>query len=147
MKEIRATETITTPISILRSNVTSSEDLNTLDPSFMYSQLLKEILFEFDYTEEDRRQFVEFCRKYYAADVNELHVIDEFNHSYQTHSPAWWYTRECFLYKMLNKALRTHDIDILCKMGFFARDLHQQLKELHDSTTTGTPLILYRGQG
>jgi len=146
-KEIRAAETVTTPISISSSNGALSEDLDTLDPSFMYSQLLKEILFEFDYKEENHRQFVEFCRKYYATDDNQLSVIDEFDHNYKNHSPAWWYTRECFLYKMLNKALRTHDIDILCKMGFFARDLHQQLKELHESNKPDKPVTLYRGQG
>lgn len=126
-QDVRMTEVITTPISIISPNPTSAEGLDTLDPSFMFSQLLKEILFEFNDDEEARRQFVEFSRERYEGDGRELTVINEFGNHYRDHSPAWWYTRECFLCKMLNKALRTSDIDILCEMGFFIRDLHRQL--------------------
>jgi len=126
-QKIRAGEENTTPISILSSNAMLSEDLNTLDPSFMYSQLLKEILFELHYNQQARQRFIEFCREQYADNARELIIINQFEHDYENHSPAWWYTRECFLYKMLNKALRTQNIDISYKMGFFIRDLHKQL--------------------
>ncbi len=146
-QDIRAAEAIATPINILSASAVSSEDINTLDPLFMYSQLLKEILLEFEYNEEAHRRFLEFCRELYTGNERELHIISEFDHNYHSHSPAWWYTRECFLYKMLNKALRIHDINILCKMGFFIRDLHQQLKQLHATSSISTLLVLYRGQG
>ncbi|CAF1186668.1 unnamed protein product [Didymodactylos carnosus] len=147
-QDIRVAEANTTLMSILSSNDVSPRDLNSLDPSFMYSQLFKEILLEFDYDEQARRQLVELCREQYAGNGGELNVIDEFDHDYQNHSPAWWYTRECFLYKMLNKALRTQNIDILCTMGVFIRDLHRQLEQLHSvASTNNTPLVLYRGQG
>jgi len=43
----------------------------------------------------------------------------------------WWYTNECFLHRMLNRALRMMKVDIIIKMGFFVRDLHCQIEELH----------------
>jgi len=146
-QSIQVAEENAIPISILSSNAISSEDLDTLDPSFMYSQLLKEILFELKYNQEARKHFIEFCREQYADNPGELGIIGQFEHDYANHSPAWWYTRECFLYKMLNKALRTQNIDISCKMGFFIRDLHKQLEQLHSATRPKAPQILYRGQG
>ena len=146
-QDIRMTEAVTTPMSIVSSNTTLPESLDTLDPSFMYSQLLKEILFEFNDDEEARRRFVEFSREHYAADRRQLNVVNEFEHHYRDHSPAWWYTRECFLYRMLNKALRDLDIDSLCRMGFFIRDLNRQLEQLQSAAVMNAPIVLYRGQG
>jgi len=142
-QSIQMAEENTIPISIL----SSTEDLNTLDPSFMYSQLLKEILFELKYNQEARKCFIEFCREQYADNTGELGIIGQFEHDYANHSPAWWYSRECFLYKMLNKALRTQNIDISCKVGFFIRDLHRQLEQIHSAARSNAPQILYRGQG
>jgi hypothetical protein len=147
IQDIRVGQESTTPISILSSQAISSEDLNTLDPSFMYSQLLQEILLELHYNEQARRRFIQFCREKYVDNVRELAIINQFERDYENHSPAWWYTRECFLYKMLNEALRTQNIDILCQIGFFIGDLHKQIKQLHSATPANAVRILYRGQG
>ena len=51
---------------------------------------------------------------------------------------------------MLNRALRTLEADTIINMGFFIRDLHQQIEELHQkqvSNYRGKPFIVYRGQG
>jgi tetratricopeptide (TPR) repeat protein len=46
----------------------------------------------------------------------------------------------------MNKALRTENIDILIKMGFFIRDLHRQIENLY-SLQEHSSMIVYRGQG
>jgi tetratricopeptide (TPR) repeat protein len=48
---------------------------------------------------------------------------------------------------MINRALRTQDIEIIIKMGFFVRDLHEHIKKLHSDFDKAKPLIVYRGQG
>ncbi|CAF0716325.1 unnamed protein product [Adineta steineri] len=48
---------------------------------------------------------------------------------------------------MLNKALRTQDIEIILKMGFFVSDLHRQIKYLHSNIDKRRRLTVYRGQG
>ncbi|UJR16573.1 hypothetical protein I4U23_003474 [Adineta vaga] len=73
-------------------------------------------------------------------------ILNEFERDYEKHSPIWWYTRECFVYEMLNKALRTNDIDILIKMAFFIRDLHREIERLYISQDHHS-MIVYRGQG
>ncbi|UJR07333.1 hypothetical protein I4U23_011620 [Adineta vaga] len=54
----------------------------------------------------------------------------------------WWYTRDSFVYRMLNKALRVQHTDMLFLFRFFIRDLAQQLKE----NQWLLPGSVYRGQ-
>jgi hypothetical protein len=119
-----------TPISILGVTDSSNRDLNELDQSFMYSQLLKEIFLELKYETDLKKELVNFCRIQYHGHTTELKIIDEFEEHYGHHSPIWWYTRECFTYSMLNKAPRTQDIAIVIKMGFIIRDIHRQVSLL-----------------
>jgi tetratricopeptide (TPR) repeat protein len=144
-QDVRQSESTLTPISIVTT--ASSTNMNELDQSFMYSQLLKEILLELPHDPTSKKKLVDFCRVQYADNLREIQVIDEFERDYDHPSPIWWYTRECFTYSMLNKALRTQDIEIIIKMGFFIRDLHRQIQQLHAQSSSQQPFIVYRGQG
>ena len=102
-------------------------------------------------------EFITFCRTQYAGNKAELKVIDEFEQFYprpsssedfdDDPSPIWWYTRDCFIYSMLNKALRNQEIDIIIKMGFFISDMYQQIRQLHCASVKRESFIVYRGQG
>ncbi|CAF1458509.1 unnamed protein product, partial [Adineta steineri] len=52
---------------------------------------------------------------------------------------------------MLNCALRSIDVDIIVRMGFFINDLHRDIQRLHseqfDGHQSGTTFTVYRGQG
>lgn len=133
------------PISVISSSAMTNID--ELEPSFMYSQLLKEIFLESEYEENDKINFIKFCRLLYNCNWHQLSVIDEFERNYTPHMPIWWYTRGCFIYAMLNKALRTQNVQLLMKMGFFVRDLHRQIEILHHQANYSFPFIVYRGQG
>ena len=114
----------------------------------MYTQLLKEILIEMDYEEKQKEDFVHLCRDLYQKDPKQLKIIDEFEHQYDKHTPIWWYTRECFTYQLLNQALRTQDVRVLIKIGFFLRDVHRHIEQLHSETEHSDGVfIVYRGQG
>ena len=83
--------------------------------------------------------------------TRQLEHIDKFERKYRDETPIWWYTGECFLYSMLNRALRMTNVDIIIKMGFFIGDLHRHIEELHKEQFgdhhTSTTLTVYRGQG
>jgi len=143
--DLRQSESDLIPISIV--STTSSLHMNELDQSFMYSQLLKEILLDLPHDEISQKELVKFCRQVYSENDHELQIIDEFEEKYEQSSPIWWYTRECFTYSMLNKALRTQDVGIIIKMGFFVRDLHKQIEQVHSQSKHIHPFIVYRGQG
>src|SRR3984957_16921242 len=126
----------------------TSGDLNRLDPSFMYTQLLKEILIEMDHdVKKAKKELTKFCRHVYQESERQLQIIDEFRRGYHEHTPIWWYTRECFTYQMLNRALRTQEVEIIIKMGFFLRDIHRQIEELHSQAEHHGVFTVYRGQG
>ncbi|CAF4821170.1 unnamed protein product [Rotaria socialis] len=75
--------------------------------------------------------------------------INELKRKYHQKSPVWWYTCEMFLYGMLNRGLRSLDMEVMSKLGFFIRSLHLQLEQLHkeQSVNFQKPFTVYRGQG
>ncbi|CAF4198702.1 unnamed protein product, partial [Adineta steineri] len=138
------------PISIIRRMDVPSSTANELDQSFMYTQLLKEILLEMKHDPEAKAKLVEYCRSKYADDILQLGIIDDFSIEYNNLLAIEWYTKESFLYGLLNRALRTEDVETIMKMGFFLKDLHQQIVELHSAqskTRDGDKFTVYRGQG
>ena len=135
---------------LTKNEVASSADLNRLDPSFMYTQIFKQIILEMEYDEKSFKDFILFWRNDFINDPIKNKVITEFEHDYCPSSSIKWYTRERFIFGMLNRALHMLEADIIINMGFLLRDLHKQLEELHRKqvgTYKRVPLYLYRGQG
>ena len=126
---------------------TEMVDLNRLDQSFMYSQLLKEVLLEMEYNDQSKEDFAEFCSILYTDNQPALSLIDQLKNEYEPRSAISWYTREFFLYSMLNRALRTQDVQSILRMAFFIRDLHQQIQQLHLTQKNHNSMTMYRGQG
>ncbi|CAF3866961.1 unnamed protein product [Rotaria sp. Silwood1] len=120
---------------------------NGLDPLFMYTQLLKEALLEIEDDDvKSIKDLVEYCRL--QDDVDECQ-IRKVENEYRDHTPIWWYTAETFIYPMLNHGLRQMDVDIILKMGFFIRHLHNHITELHCEQKASMPakFQVFRGQG
>ncbi|CAF1003772.1 unnamed protein product [Rotaria sp. Silwood1] len=79
--------------------------------------------------------------------------IDDFEKNYDSTRACWWYTKDSFVYRLLNKALRTQNIEIIFKFRFFINDLQHQIEELyqryleaHSAIITHHHLTVYRGQ-
>jgi tetratricopeptide (TPR) repeat protein len=129
------------------SEETSGQNLDQLEPSFMYTQIFKEILLSIKYNTQSIKDFTTFCREGNYASPSST---KQFENEYHIKSPVWWYTSSPFIYPMLNSALRTLTADIIIKMGFFIHDLHQKIEELHQQQVSdyyGQPFVVYRGQG
>ncbi|CAF1395098.1 unnamed protein product [Rotaria sp. Silwood1] len=138
--------------------ISAIKSLNQIESSFLYTQLFKEVILEINFDQKKEIQaLVQYVRKKYEGDDNQLKIIDEFATEYRDDSdgnnrPIWWYTRECFTYSMLNKALGVLQVDTLLKMGFFMHDLHQNIAKLHAkqmneaSNDSQQTLTVYRGK-
>lgn len=127
-----------------------TQNLNQLEPTFMYTQIFKEILLEMDDNQHSIKDMVSFWREHYTDDNSKLKDIDEFERDYSSQSSIWWYTREPFIYEMLNGALRLMEGDTIINMGVFVRDLHHQIEELHRQQIHDhyrQPFTVYREQG
>jgi hypothetical protein len=93
----------------------------------MYDQLFREIVLVMK--EEDMTDMYDFCIIHYKGNREEMKFLVELQKNYSDHSPVWWYSRDAFLYRMLNKALRTHQYDTLYVLRVFIRHLHEQVVE------------------
>jgi tetratricopeptide (TPR) repeat protein len=130
---------------------TANQSLDTLDPSFMYTQILKEIFLTIDFEEVHFNEFITYCREQFVDSSTEMKNIDMIEKEYHRHQPIWWYTYPCFLYSMLNRALRLMEADLIVNMGFFVRNLHEHITALHFEQYGGqnrsNSFTVYRGQG
>jgi hypothetical protein len=128
----------------------SSKTLDRLDPSFMYTQILKEILLTIKFEQQHIKKFTDYCREKFA-DNEELDNVKQFERHFHDTTPINWYTRQIFLCPMVNIALRLMDADIIVRMGFFIGDLHRHIEKLHSEQFgghhTGEKFTGYRGQG
>ena len=127
----------------------SIRDLSKESASFLWFQLFKDLLDRLPRTDHSKQELINYCRQYYHENEEELKFIDEFQNAYIPENAIQWYTKESFLYRLLNKTLRTEDITHLYTFRFFIVDLsaslareHRQLKEQNPTTTT---VMLYRG--
>jgi hypothetical protein len=128
-----------------------TKKLDQLDCSFMYTQILKEILLTIEFEVKHIKEFIDYCCDVFTGNDHDLNKIKTFEQKYHDETPIWWYTSEAFLYPMLNRALRLMDVNIIIKMGFFVNDLHHQIQQLHSQQFNqhnwGNCLTVYRGQG
>ncbi|CAF1267984.1 unnamed protein product [Adineta steineri] len=142
----------TISMSFVPINVdTTTKSLDQLDQSFMYTQILKEILLNIDFQREHFETFITYCREQFAGNSAQLRHVDTLENEYRRRTPIWWYTQQCFLFSMLNRALRVVDIDLIIKLGFFLSDLHQHITRLHSEQcgeqSHFDTFTVYRGQG
>ncbi|CAF3965354.1 unnamed protein product [Adineta steineri] len=138
----------TIPVSFHPINeMASLENLNQLVPTFMYTQIFKDILLDMEHNKHAIQYFITYCRRY--GFVSSIH-INCFEKEYRPQLAIWWYTSPSNIYSMLNYALRTLNVDTIITMGFFICHLHQQIQQLYEqqlSTYGKETFIVYRGQG
>ncbi|CAF1006823.1 unnamed protein product [Rotaria sordida] len=144
------THSISNSSALLLSALPSppSDRSDQQEAAFMYFRMLTEVLVELEHEESTKNEFVAVCHSQYHGNTPELEKIEEFSQKYSKEQAVCWYTRDSFLYRILNNALRIQDIDILFKLGFFITDLYNQLKSLHSEQSKSLllPSVVYRGQ-
>ncbi|CAF2812392.1 unnamed protein product [Rotaria sp. Silwood2] len=130
----------------------SLRNLNENSASLLWFEALLEVLIRMEYGNNDKADMIEQCRSYYADNESVLKNIDEFDQCYKSENAISWYTRNSFVFRLLNKAFRTENIDIVFIFRFFVKDLYKQLKVLHEDflkilqESEVSNIIVYRGQ-
>ncbi|CAF0992316.1 unnamed protein product [Adineta ricciae] len=127
------------------------QGLDQLDPSFMYTQIIKEILLTIKFEDKHIKEFVNYYCDAFVNNETDRNKVKQLEKKYHQESPIWWYTTERFLYGMLNRALRVMDGEVITLMGFFINDLHRHIDQLHkkqfDNGSTVENFTVCRGQG
>jgi hypothetical protein len=115
----------------------SKEKNDERSQSFIYTQILKEVLLTIDFGQEHINKFLTFCREQFSGNSAQLKNIDKLEKEYRHHQPIWWYTYDCFLSSMLNRALYTMELDLIIKLGFFIRHFHDHIAQLYSEQFSG----------
>jgi hypothetical protein len=129
-------------INIYHTSGTHEQSTTELNGQFVHSQILIDCLIRMRSTSTDKSEFINYCMEEYANNNSQLNIIREFQQDYSVNSTLKWYTRDCFLYRLLNKALRVQNINLLYLLGFFIRDLQHQLERYQYPAS----IYVYRGQ-
>ena len=134
-------------------NSISANFLHETGSSFVVASVLQEIFSMITYDEHDFEKFIEYCQTVFIDNAEQIKNVDKFRREHNQRSPVWWFTYDCFLYPMLNRALRLLDLDIIVNMSFFIFHLQQQMDKLHKEQLDGAKVQfnqefnVYRGQG
>jgi tetratricopeptide (TPR) repeat protein len=118
---------------------------NTL--MFLWNQVF--VYYLIDSTNVDMNQLkdemLKQCRLEYEDDQIELKKIDDFCEKCSDDNILQWYTKDSFLYRLLNRAFRTQNVDSICKFQYFIILLYKKFKNLSKQQHEN-PFIVYRGQ-
>ncbi|CAF3945015.1 unnamed protein product [Rotaria sordida] len=117
---------------------------------FMAHQRTIDTLLCLPHTDEAHAIMIEEFRRIYSDNEATLAEIDIFAQTYHSNSAIQWYTRDSFLFRLINKVLRSSDVEMMFKLRYFLTDLYVQLDDLYKQTRKlyNTPKYekLYRGQ-
>jgi hypothetical protein len=72
----------------------STNNLDQLEPSFMYIQLFNDVFLAIEYDDESKAMLVAYCRDHYQNNLGKLAIVNEFAITYKSSDAIRWYTRE-----------------------------------------------------
>jgi hypothetical protein len=139
-KDILLTYRSDLPISISSLNeITIEQSLMNLHGNasiFFWNQLFIHYMIKSPNVDMDKlkNDMLEQCQLEYKNNQPELDKIDDFDENYSSDTVLEWYTKDSFLCRLLNKAFRTQNIELICKF----QDLSKE--------QPNNPSIVYRGQ-
>jgi tetratricopeptide (TPR) repeat protein len=127
-------------------NIFKQSTHSQLNSEFLWFQRILAVLLDSDDRDKARKNFLDAYKRYFDGNQRKEEKIQLFENTYRSENALQWYSRECFFFEVLNKALRTQDIDVLFSLRFFLKDMYDQLKIEYNQTSRGMDFIVYRGQ-
>jgi tetratricopeptide (TPR) repeat protein len=140
------------PINISHLNeITIQQTLTSLDKTtllFLWNQLFIYYLVNSPHVDMNKLKIdmIEQCQLEYKNDPPELPKIDQFNSDCTQDNVIQWYTKDSFVYRLVNRAFRTRNIDLICKFRYFIILLFNKLKQLSVEQQGENYKTVYRGQ-
>jgi hypothetical protein len=108
-------------------------DLQTSKVDFQWKQAMINIILDAPAPSKRNKHqdLIDEWRLVYGSNLAQTKLIDVFEATYDPSNAIYWYTRDTFLYKMVNMALGTENIVVVWRLRFFIQDMYQQLHTLH----------------
>ncbi|CAF1563133.1 unnamed protein product [Adineta ricciae] len=96
-----------------------------------------------------KEKLINYVKSYYKDNASEMKKILDFEEKYIPNDVILWYTKDSFIFRILNKALRLQNYEIIFLFRFFIIDLWNQIEcenwkyfQVHSDF----PIVCYRGQ-
>jgi tetratricopeptide (TPR) repeat protein len=138
---------------LFTSIFTSEKSIHDLDhesATFIWFPILLETMIRMPATASAKEDLLQECQTEYIDNESEQQMLLNFRQNYKPADAISWYTRDCFLYRLLNKAFRSQNILTIFKFRFFLADIHRQLETLHsnyiETLPTDKNTSTFRGQ-
>ena len=119
------------PVSVLI--ITKQKTVQVLKAkgaSFMWFQLLSEVIIRLPPSPSAKMDLVKHARAQYQGNAIEESKIAEFEITYSPETCVRWYSRDSFLYRLMNKAFRLQNFDDIFQYRLIIRDLYNQLERI-----------------
>ncbi|CAF1063701.1 unnamed protein product [Adineta steineri] len=128
--------------TILTLRTTSYNNTNTLYSYILFIEILKQS----SNIIQAKDSMVKQIKNYFRHNPTQTSYIEIFDNSYKSDDAIEWYTKETFVYPLINKAFRTEDSAIWYTFRFYISDLCKQIEEVHRQQNKKEQFIVYRGQ-
>jgi len=104
-----------------------------------------------EHTSESKAEMLAEFRRLYSDNQVFLAEIDEFENTYHSHKAVPWYTRDSFVWRTINQALRTSNVDAMFKLRHILTDIYTHLNDVYKQNHSyyyrrSVTEIYYRGQ-
>ncbi|CAF0911608.1 unnamed protein product [Didymodactylos carnosus] len=110
---------------------------------FCLFQILFVFLRQMSQTQESKEQMLDYCKSCSKEDKAELKKIKDFRNTYDRKKAVEWYTKDSFIYRLVNRALTREPIYALYLLRFYITDLYLEIEGTKSTRSTETT---YRGQ-
>ena len=100
-------------------NSTPSDEFKKQEASFLYLQLIREILFRLKFESNAKDEFVDFFRTHYSHNDEQLRIIDDFEKLYRPQQAIRWLIRKYFIKWVFLLNIFIHNL------MFFKKIIHQ----------------------
>ncbi|UJR18243.1 hypothetical protein I4U23_005144 [Adineta vaga] len=126
-------------------------DLSKYSGRYLWFQLFHEVIQHLSPDDDcgAKEEMLNVCRQIYQDNDQTLKTIDEFDRTFQIKDCIRWYTKPTFIFEIINKALRTEDIEQLYQFRYYiaglSKQLHRECEKMKNKNEE--KLILYRGSG
>ncbi|CAF3032072.1 unnamed protein product [Rotaria sp. Silwood2] len=117
---------------------TTTQDVQNHAARFMWSQMLLKTLLQMPSPSNNiNKDLLEEARPLYANNERVLAVIEKFEREYQADHAIKRCTCDSFLYRLINKALRTRGICLIFKFRYLIQHIRKQLKDQQQQILAG----------
>ncbi|CAF0792833.1 unnamed protein product [Adineta steineri] len=119
-------KTPTNPLDQLQAWSRSIPQMNTVQ---IWYQLYLDIFKSLPCDEQAKEEMLQKSQEYYSEQYSELQNINRFRITYTSAAAIRWYTEDSFVHKLVNKALRSEDMEVVSAFRFFIADLSNKINE------------------